>query len=574
MAKLFSFRWSRALLAASTCVLAGAASAQTTVTFQNGMNGYSGTLDKVIAADGMGDPNIERLGSEVQNYYVDGSSPDRQALMSFADIFGSAVGQIPTGATILDAKFSVVTSGEGNARTGGNYFVAGLTSPFTSSTSYSEFAYTDGEGVSQNYGTWWQAGTATRPVDGIGPARSGDKAVFDVTSLVQGWSDGTLANNGLAIQAGFGGHTTDGWSINSTSFSDATQRPKLEVTYTTAAEAVVNTFQDGLNGYAGTSMVRIDSGAIAAPSPSIDANPTTIDILTGAETPDDISYDGATITDGDFLDGPSLAPFDSQGELNPVGTVGSHDQLALIKFDNVFGTGAGQAPSDVEVGKAYVVITTHTSSGASPAVESYKIQPVYRDWNTTDLPLHSDFGDIAGLQESDGDVGEVLDSIVGTVTGTEAWFDVTEYLEAVRSGNPLGGADYGLAITSNTSDGWQIAFNGDNDTSIRPRLVVVSAPSSIIAPGLAGDFNDDGTVDMADYTVWRNNLGSSFSLNGNGNETGASAGVVDANDYLVWKSNFGATSGSGGSSLNAVPEPSTLALIALALGTLAIRRTR
>ena len=34
--------------------------------------------------------------------------------------------------------------------------------------------------------------------------------------------------------------------------------------------------------------------------------------------------------------------------------------------------------------------------------------------------------------------------------------------------------------------------------------------------GPAGDFNNDGKVDAADYTVWRDNLGSDFNLAGNG----------------------------------------------------------
>ncbi|WP_442481688.1 BNR-4 repeat-containing protein [Aeoliella sp. SH292] len=59
-----------------------------------------------------------------------------------------------------------------------------------------------------------------------------------------------------------------------------------------------------------------------------------------------------------------------------------------------------------------------------------------------------------------------------------------------------------------------------------------------VVPVVPGDFNGDGAVDLADYSVWRDQLGSSEDgvvvLSGNGN-----GGVVDASDYLVWKSNFG-----------------------------------
>ena len=87
--------------------------------------------------------------------------------------------------------------------------------------------------------------------------------------------------------------------------------------------------------------------------------------------------------------------------------------------------------------------------------------------------------------------------------------------------------------------------------------------SVVISDGLPGDFNADAEVNLADYTVWRDNLGGdSVVLNNNG--TGASTVVVA--DYDLWKSNFGL----GASSINllsastSVPEPSTVYLLLLA----------
>jgi hypothetical protein len=77
---------------------------------------------------------------------------------------------------------------------------------------------------------------------------------------------------------------------------------------------------------------------------------------------------------------------------------------------------------------------------------------------------------------------------------------------------------------------------------------------------LAGDYNDDGVVDAADYTAWRDNLGGSTLLN----ET-ASLGVVDEADYDAWKANFDAMGGAGGGSRVAVPEPSSAMLISMGL---------
>lgn len=78
---------------------------------------------------------------------------------------------------------------------------------------------------------------------------------------------------------------------------------------------------------------------------------------------------------------------------------------------------------------------------------------------------------------------------------------------------------------------------------------------------LAGDFNDDGAVNAADYTVWRD--GGPLL-----NET-ASIGVVDAADYTAWANNYGATSAALGV---AVPEPTTLVLLAMAAAAGVARR--
>jgi hypothetical protein len=92
---------------------------------------------------------------------------------------------------------------------------------------------------------------------------------------------------------------------------------------------------------------------------------------------------------------------------------------------------------------------------------------------------------------------------------------------------------------------------------------------SVAAAGVPGDYNQDGTVDAADYTVWRNNLGSLSSLP-NDDTPG-----VGPDDYERWKSHFGQPAGSGAlGAESAVPEPQTMVLLLLAAANVVARRNR
>ena len=74
---------------------------------------------------------------------------------------------------------------------------------------------------------------------------------------------------------------------------------------------------------------------------------------------------------------------------------------------------------------------------------------------------------------------------------------------------------------------------------------------------LPGDYNHNGTVDAADYVLWRKS---------DGTQTG----------YNTWRANFGRTAGSGsGVSQNtSVPEPTTLVMFVTTLIGYAIANAR
>ena len=79
-------------------------------------------------------------------------------------------------------------------------------------------------------------------------------------------------------------------------------------------------------------------------------------------------------------------------------------------------------------------------------------------------------------------------------------------------------------------------------------------------PVRAGDYNDDGFVNVADYTVWRDGLGEVEPLN---NET-VTLGAVTVEDYGVWKSSFGAASEHGRAAIPPEPSVGVMAMLGMA----------
>jgi fibronectin-binding autotransporter adhesin len=102
------------------------------------------------------------------------------------------------------------------------------------------------------------------------------------------------------------------------------------------------------------------------------------------------------------------------------------------------------------------------------------------------------------------------------------------------------------------------------------QLYTTGVLSVVASAGIAGDYNNNGIVDAADYVVWRSSLGSTTNLAADGNRNG----VIDSGDLSVWRANFGQT---GGSSANIettpVPEPAAISIYGLMLvGLFGMRR--
>ena len=108
-------------------------------------------------------------------------------------------------------------------------------------------------------------------------------------------------------------------------------------------------------------------------------------------------------------------------------------------------------------------------------------------------------------------------------------------------------------------------LNGDGDALDLGEVVTFAdgtTPVDVIAlpVNLPGDYNADGTVDAADYVVFRKHEGTTMAL-----PNDPIGGTIGPAQYAQWTAHFGQSAGSGGSVSTAaslaVPEPASVILV-------------
>jgi MYXO-CTERM domain-containing protein len=103
-------------------------------------------------------------------------------------------------------------------------------------------------------------------------------------------------------------------------------------------------------------------------------------------------------------------------------------------------------------------------------------------------------------------------------------------------------------------------------------LTVANLPEHTHEFVVAGDYNEDGTVDAADYSVWRDHVGEPPGTLPNDD----SGKPIGQGQYDVWRANYGNSVGPTPTVLQqaAAPEPTAAWLTLCALGAAVLRRRR
>jgi hypothetical protein len=185
---------------------------RSTASFQNGANGYTGTVDVEIWAVS---PNTCLEGNINASSDADNDGGESQILMRFDGILGDKAGQIPAKSAIHSATLTIGAFDEGTT-----VHLHRMLVPWKKTVTWA--AMVDGitaDGLE-----------ASKQKDGFtfGKIAASVSAVpFDVTDTVQAWANGKPNHGWVFINTG-----GNGWDFYTSEFDDPKQRPKLVVEFT------------------------------------------------------------------------------------------------------------------------------------------------------------------------------------------------------------------------------------------------------------------------------------------------------------------------------------------------------
>ncbi len=204
-------------------------------------------------------------------------------------------------------------------------------------------------------------------------------------------------------------------------------------------------FQEGVDGYASTQDTHLD------------------------EFTPDTSYPSQTTVEVDLSNG------------------GGGQEHALIRFDNLFGSGAGQIPLGSTIISATLTLDVSDESSASATISLHRMLATWSEsstWNSMTSGIS--INDVEASSTADatipnpGSTGSKV--IVGLENTLQAWSD--------------GATNHGWAIISDNGNGLEFSSSENGTTSLRPQLTVeYRTTGGDIMTGLVGLWNVDANAD-------------------------------------------------------------------------------
>lgn len=190
----------------------GSANDKQTISFQEGVNGYSGTIDVEIWAVA---PNTCLAGNPNASSDADNDGGESQILIRFERIIGGGPRQVPPRSAIHRARLIVSAFDPGTPvhlhrmlvpwkpTSTWNSLVAGVTADGMEASEQKD-SFTFGQ-----------------------ISASSSSIVFEVTDSVQAWVNATANYGWVFINTG-----PNGWDFYTSEFEDVKQRPRLTVEFT------------------------------------------------------------------------------------------------------------------------------------------------------------------------------------------------------------------------------------------------------------------------------------------------------------------------------------------------------
>lgn len=144
------------------------------------------------------------------------------------------------------------------------------------------------------------------------------------------------------------------------------------------------------------------------------------------------------------------------------------------------------------------------------------------------------------------------------------WHEYKWRLDNTNDWEAWAGAGNGIIDGVNVSLD-SIQLFGSSDATVYLDTVFWD-PTDVFNPSASGDYNGDGVVNAADYTVWRD---AYLTIQEGHPADGTGDGFVGNADYDLWEANFGAIVTN---TSTAIPEPTAATSVLLLLGLFQIKQ--